>query len=56
MKLVVLQCADHFALKRGWKQPDPHNVITLPVKADTLGGTWGDDVPEEHADEASVGG
>jgi len=60
MKLVVLQCADAWALKRGWAHPDPHNVITLDdamPRRDTLDGAWSDDQPaDEVADDAGIGG
>jgi len=57
MKLVVLQCADHFALKRGWAHPDPHNVIdyeTAVMEAAT-GEQWNDLAPDEMAEEQILG-
>ena len=60
MKLVVLQCADHFALKRGWAHPDPHNVTTLERELAQLEAAsdedWSNFVADEMADEASIGG
>lgn len=56
MKLVVLQCADYFALKRGWAHPDPHNVIELEKIQADADDTWDDQPREEQADESSIGG
>lgn len=60
MKLVVLQCADFTAMKRGWAYPDQHNVFAslddLEPRRDTLDATWGDELAaDEQAEEQILG-